>query len=75
MFLGHLFTLYVCFCDTDHVMFFREFAFCLYMYYAYIDSEVDARAWDEIWKKKSSLFSEMGKQNLQAKNVSSQSYC
>ena len=22
------------------------------MYYAYIDSEVDARAWDEIWKKK-----------------------
>ena len=41
-----------CFRNTHHVMFFREFAFCLFMYYAYIDSEVDARAWDEIWKKK-----------------------
>ena len=33
-----------CFRNTDHVMFFRKFAFCLFMYYAYIDSDVDARA-------------------------------
>ena len=67
-----------CFWNTDHVMFFREFAFCLFMYYAYIGTwmhvcETKFEKKNVLWG--SITWSEMGKQNVQAKNVSSQSYC
>ena len=46
----------VCFLNSDHVMFSREFAFCLFINYVYICM------WMNMW-------SEMGKQNIQAKKV------
>ena len=60
-----------CFPNSDHVIFSREFAFCLCINYVYIGN------WMHLHKtqlEKTILWgtitwSEMGKQNLQAKNV------
>ena len=61
-----------CFLNSDHMMFSRQFAFCLFINYAYVVT------WMHVHKtkfeKKNVLWgtitwSEMGKENLQAKNV------
>ena len=39
-----------CFSNVDHVMFSREFAFCLFINHAF-HFQVNTRAKDDIWKK------------------------
>ena len=53
---------------SDHVMFPREFSFCFFISYSYISTCI-RRHLKEAVSKSSITWSEMAKQNVQAKEV------